>query len=185
MIGDDEIALIRNTLSSIESFSEREANARAVESIGYLHEIRNSIGIVLDWSQKIIAQQTGGNFESQLEKADINIQNLFRSINLLQEQTNLCDVIANPAAITYGAKCSYNLAGFVYKLVKLFEPRGAQKGCQIRKNGTGNIDVFTFNSFKLLPLILIDNAIKYSIPGREIVVDLDDVDDKIIFSVFS
>jgi signal transduction histidine kinase len=149
------------------------ANEGARDAVSFFHDIRTSVGVVLSWSQKLIALSPGASFEEKLDAAEPSTHNLFRAINLLQEQLELADIYANPAAITYGHKRSSSLTGFWYRMVKLFEPRAAGRGIDIRFLAHGNeVDVKAYNSIQFLPLILLDNAIKYSFKGKTIYVEL-------------
>jgi len=144
-----------------------------------------SVGIVLSWCQELIAKQGAGSFEDKLKNADRETANLFSSINILQEQLYLADIIANPDAITYGQKHYSQLYGFIYKMVKLFEPRAAKRGISISLRGSSVSEVLTYNSFQFVPLILLDNAVKYSYRNKEIVISINENDKKVILTVNS
>lgn len=148
------------------------SNDGAKDSVALFHDIRTSVSVVLSWCQNIIAAAPGKTFEQKLAEADQNTRNLFSSINLLQEQLELADVFANPSAITYGRQHPSSLTGFWYRMVKLFEPRAwAQKG-SIKFIGNGrDVAVKGYKSMQFLPLILLDNAVKYSHRGKAIDVE--------------
>lgn len=161
-------------------------NQGARDSVAFLHDIRTSVGMVLDWCQRIIAQVPGASFEAKLGIVDQNTSNLFGSINLLREQLELADVIANPHAITYGPRRSSSLTGFWYRMVKLFEPRADGRSIEIRFISHGNeVSVETYSSFQFVPLILLDNAIKYSFSSRSVFVEITGVGDDLLIAVSS
>lgn len=186
VISATEVAEAIDQLDKALSVYSAAASDGERDAVAYFHDIRTSVGIVLSWCQRMIAASPGTTFEEKLNAADRNTHNLFRSINLLQEQLELADIIANPAAITYGQRRPSSLTGFWYRMVKLFEPRASSRGIDIRFQAHGDeITISAFNSFQFLPLILLDNAIKYSYKNRVIYVELSDQGNVISLSVSS
>jgi len=179
------IAQLKNTLSKVGDFVALTASEHVKGSVAFLHDIRTSVGIVLDWCQKIISKQQGSSFEEQLERVDIETANLFGAINLLKEQLDLADIIANPASVTYGKKHKSAIHGFILKMIKLFEPRAEKKGNNIWLYGSTYAKIEAYNSFQFIPLILLDNAVKYSFPGSEIKIELFEQPDHVILRVKS
>ncbi len=162
------------------------SNQGAKDSVAHFHDIRTSVGVVLSWCEQLIDSTPGINFEQKLKGANEQTRNLFGSINLLQEQLELADIIANPSAITYGQQKWSSLTKFWYRMVKLFEPRARSEKLAIYFWGKGEeIQVKAFNSIQFLPLILLDNAIKYSQPYKTIYVNLDTQGDNLLVAVRS
>ena len=135
-------------------------------SLAFLHDISTSVGIVLSWCQEVIGEGEGVTFEEKLRNASEELVGLYQSINLLKEQLRLADIIPNPSAITYGAKGQSNINGFLFKMHKIFEPRFRRKGLQIHLEGFTKAKIEAYNSIQFIPLILLDNALKYSAGGR-------------------
>lgn len=172
-----------NTITTIFQDAERQG---AKDSVAFFHDVRTSVGVVLSWCQEVIAASPGTKFEEKLATAKTSTRNLFDAINLLQEQLELADIIANPAAITYGRRGFSSLVGFWYKMVKLFEARAARRDVDIKFNAHGReIFVEAYNSFQFVPLILLDNAIKYSFRGKTIFVEIDQGTDRVSVAVNS
>ena len=135
-------------------------------SVAFLHDIRTSVGNVLGWCQEVIGDGEGVTFEDKLKNASEILVGLYQSINLLKEQLNLADIIPNPNAITYGPKNQSNINGFLYKMHKIFEPRFRRNGRQIHMEGFTKAKIEAYNSIQFIPLVLLDNALKYSALGR-------------------
>jgi K+-sensing histidine kinase KdpD len=70
-------------------------------------------------------------------------------------------------------------------MVKLFEPRAEKKGSSISLIGKTFAEMEAYNSFQFIPLILLDNAIKYTFPGHHIRVYLHEENDLIWLKVSS
>jgi len=165
---NDDIKVIQKRIEQINLLVERYSKEYIQDSISFLHEIRTSVGIVLSCSQQIIDNFEGDNFDQKLKNADKEVMSLFQSIDLLQEQLNLTDVIANPESITYGHKNSSDPHRFLHKMSSVFRPKALKKNIQIYLHGRCNCTINAYNSFQLIPLILLDNAIKYSYRDRDI-----------------
>jgi signal transduction histidine kinase len=86
------------------------------------------------------------------------------------EQLGLADIISNPSSITYGRKSNSDLYQFFYKMVRLFQPKAGARRISIRISGSIYDKVAFYNSFQLVPLVLLDNAVKYADPGTEILI---------------
>ncbi len=182
VITSEGLSQFQSQLSMLIKHVRQTANDQVKDSVAFLHDIRTSVSIVLSWCQQLIAKQQGASFEEQLEKVDKETANLFGSINLLEEQLNLADIIANYASITYGKKHKSGIHGFIFKMVKLFEPRAEKKSSKIWLYGKTNAEIQAYNSFQFIPLILLDNAVKYTYSNQEIRVELTDIDDHVLLT---
>lgn len=152
-------------LRRIEQSIGRECQEAAKESISFVHDIRSSVSIVLSITEDIIARLPGGFFGEKiagLRKSDPLTFTLYQSINFLTEQLGLADVISNPESISYGRKSDSKIHPFVFKMVKLFEPRAKQRGISIIIEGSTDVSVSTYQSFQLVPLVILDNGVKYA-----------------------
>ena len=181
----DEIAAFVKRVEAVESQTQSIANSHAKDSVAFLHDISTSVGIVLSWCQELIDKRPGYSFDDKIKGLDKETSNLFASINLLQEQLQLASVIVNPECITYGRQSRSRMSGLLYKMVKLFEPRAHRRGMSIKYIGSCEPDVLVFDSFQFIPLILLDNAIKYSTKGTCVNVYLDEDSDGISITVSS
>ncbi len=175
----DEARALQERINGVLEALQAATNVKVKDSVSYLHDIRTSVGIVLSCCQSIIDTSKGGTFEEKLSRVDRDVFNLFQSINLLQEQLDLADIIANPSSITYGHKRRSKLHGFLYRLVRIFEPRAFDRGLLIELRGRANGEIETFNSFQFVPLVLLDNAVKYSASHKDIYVDVSETREEI------
>jgi K+-sensing histidine kinase KdpD len=184
-ITDDEVEALQGVLKSIDSYLEMSSQKQVKDSVAFLHDIRTSVGIVYSWCQELISKQKGGSFEEKLALADTTTLSLLKSINLLSDQLNLIDIIANPNAITYGKRYKSQIHGLILKMTRLFEPRASKRGNKIVLRGTTHAEGALFQSFQYVPLVLLDNAIKYSYPGRDIVVTISEAAKDLMVTVNS
>lgn len=185
-VTEEEVFRSLEALRSAAKLYLEASNQGAKDSVAFFHDIRTGVGLVLKWCQRIISSAPGGSFEDKLRAVDKDTYNLFRSINLLQEQLELADVIANPSAITYGPRKTSSLTSFLYRMVKLFEPLAEDRFGDIRFEAhREEIEIEAYNSFQFVPLILLDNAVKYSFRNKTIYVELERAEDGAILRVSS
>jgi len=173
-VSEIDVRLCRDNLISHHTTLELIKNQAVKDSVAYLHEIRTSVGVVLSCTEQVVDQAEGDSFEEKLGNADEETFSLFQAVNLLEQQLELADIIANPQAISYGHKHVSSIHGFFHKMVKIFNPRAAARNTEIELHGHSDGQVATFNSFQFIPLILLDNAVKYSFTGKTIHVTVQD-----------
>jgi len=161
-VSEPEIFSARDRLRKAYDTIELSKNEAVKDSIAYLHEIRTSAGVVLSCAQQVVDLTPGNSFEEKLEKIPEETLSLFQAVNLLENQLELADIIANPQAITYGTKHESSLHGFFHRMVKIFAPRAAERDIKIELHGYSYRKIEAYNSFQFIPLILLDNAVKYS-----------------------
>lgn len=73
------------------------------------------------------------------------------------------DIIANPESITYGHKRSRAIYKLFDSMVRLHREKARKKKLRIRLEGQSYREPRVYDSIELIPLILLDNAIKYSV----------------------
>lgn len=160
-------------LKRLELAFESELREAAKETISFLHDVRSSAGLVLHNCEEIVSRLPGKDFSEKmtnLRKEDSKIFTLYQSINFLIEQLGLADVISNPESITYGRKSNSSIRPFIYKMAKLFEAGANARHLFISVEGDTNVHVSTYQSFQLVPLIILDNAIKYGRTGTNVII---------------
>lgn len=119
----------------------------------------------------VSSAKTEGSFAEKLNAADPDLLRLHQSVSLLTEQLNLVDILSNPDSVTYGNKSTCDIYQFFHKMVRLFQPRAWDRNIKIRFEGNIYENIKIFNSFQLVPLVLLDNAVKYGDPGSTIKIE--------------
>lgn len=143
------------------------------ETISFLHDVRTSVGVVLSNAERLIGERSGVDFAqkmSLLRRENPTLFNLHGSINLLTEQLNFADLISNPDSITDGNRPRSAIRPFFYRMCKIFEVRANDRHLFIDVSGDTSAYVYTYQSFQLVPVILLDNAVKYGTPRTNILV---------------
>lgn len=169
-------------LGKAQSVFEHEMNSAASDTTSFLHDVRTSLTLVISSCEKLISKSPGYNFGAKLKSSDPDMLRLHQSINLLTEQLGLVDIISNPEKIVFGTPNLCDVYSFVYKITQLFEPRANARGMKIimERGEFVDVKVRLYNSFQLVPLILLENAIKYGSSHSDIHVEFKEGDDGLV-----
>ncbi len=151
----------------------RELDLATKETVSFLHDIRSSLSLVMSNCEALISSSSGNDFSSKLHSSSQPLRNLYGSIGLLTEQLNLADIITNPQSITFGRRSQCSLHGFLFRIVKLFESRASEKRVWLQLGELkGEIFLSLYQSFQFVPLILLDNALKYCNPKSNVYIQI-------------
>lgn len=96
-------------------------------------------------------------------KATENQKALVKTSAMLVDTFDLLEIYLNPLAATFGQVKSVEIYKLIDKLSKIASlARKTEQRPNVRLHGTSHNKFDVYESFKLIPLILIDNAQKYS-----------------------
>lgn len=169
-VQDGDVQAFRACVKSLEESVREYGTLQTQTSLASLHEIRSSVSVVLSACDALIQEAPGGGPSEKIDNADPLLKSLFQANYLLREQLELADVIANPESITYGRRFISELNGCFYKMTKLYEAKASKRGVRIQFHGGQDFRISTYNSFQRVPMILLDNACKYSYANKTIYV---------------
>jgi hypothetical protein len=173
-------------LSEINSGVIEEFNNDFKEKFSLLHDVRTSYALAFANVEKFILKQNGYNFQSKLANCDQEIIDFYDSLDLVNSQLKLIDIVVNPKLLNAGIRSESNLFKLANKLIKLFEVRSKHKNINFRIYSECNIPDKEFHdSILFIPMVLIENAIKYSEKDTTVVLNFDMEGDVIIFSISS
>ncbi len=170
LISRKEIETLKKDLKLISECIDEGIKSNIRDRFSLFHDVKSSYGVAFANVESIILQSPGNSFYEKLQNCDQKIVDLYDGLDLVNSQLELIDVIVNPAAIVQGSKKEMNLYKLSDKLSKLFTPKSNKKRIQIRLESNTQIPDGTYHdSIKLIPIILIENAIKYSENGSQII----------------
>lgn len=144
---------------------------RIVKSLSMFHDFKSSMNIFFDCTQNIINSLPGTSFENKLETSSPSYKDLYNALQLITSQLGMIDVVSNPRSITFGTKKTVNLYRMFDKYMILFNHHRtvAEKNLQFEIKSNAMVQSsFCYDSIEFIPLILLDNAIKYSSPNSTI-----------------
>ena len=117
--------------------------------------------------------------EEKLEQSDKSIKDLYDALDLITSQLGMIDVIANPASIKFGNPKEINIYKLFHKISILFKHISVKENIAIELINNSLIrNSYCYESIEFIPLILLDNAIKYSSPFTTVKIEIDQLYNK-------
>lgn len=163
-------------LSEANEPIQREFSKQVKESISTLHDIKTAVNVVLRNAEAIIASLPGQDDAERIDQAEPSLRALLKSVNLLNSRLCLVSIIANPESASYGQARRTPVYKLFHLMTRLFEEEGARRSIRIRMMGSSFNTPSLHDSFETIPLVLLDNAVKYANPNSEILVRVHDTD---------
>lgn len=175
IIDREEVLLFIKKIEEIERNLIKRENETTIKNFSIFHDFKTSMKLLYTCTENIIANLPGESFEEKLTSSGDSYQALYHSLSLLTSQLRLIDIIINPQSISFGTKKSINIYQLFDKVKRLFEHLAER-----RRDITLNLypeariqNSYCYDSIEFIPLILLDNALKYAIPDSEIEIKLE------------
>lgn len=176
IVNKDSVILFCNKIVEVERNLIEMANETTIQNFAMFHDFKTSMNIIFICTQDIINNLPGRTFEEKLEGGGRSHHDLYHALELISSQLQMIDVILNPKSISFGVKREINLYKLFDKIRLLFEHLAAKKKDikieLINIDGAYIKNSICHESIEFIPLILIDNALKYSSPGSIIKIEL-------------
>lgn len=144
---------------------------------GAMHEVKTSVSLVNRALETYIMNSFPGATDMEkYSKISPELLTLDRSIKLLNDQLEMMSLVYNENSVEYGQKKKLSLYRIIDKYRKIFDVKSAITLNPITISGKSIINVKAFESLKNIFIVLIDNAIKYSLKGKSIDIEIHDTD---------
>lgn len=153
---------------------ERQLGERVKESILALHDVKSLIGNILGTTEEWIFEHNGYNIDDKLENCPNRLRTIYHSCRILESLFQMTDIVANPAAATFGAPSPVAVHGVMFMLNKIFEAKAAKLGISIKLSGNSYNRPRAYKSFIIVPFVLMDNAVKYARRNSQITISVSD-----------
>jgi len=175
-IEDKQVVLLfASKIQEIEKHLINRVNETMEKNFSMFHDLKTSMSIFFNCTQDIISKLPGNTFEEKLKNSDKSYQDLYNSLELITSQLGMVDVIINPKSIEFGRRKVINLYRLFEKIKILFGHLAIKKrDISITLVAEGRImDCSCYESIEFIPLILLDNALKYSVGDSNIEIKLE------------
>lgn len=159
-----------NNIQEIEKHLVQCMNETLVKNFSMFHDFKTSMTILFTCTQDIINKLSGDTFIEKLESSDKSYKDLYNALELITSQLRMVDVIINPKSIVFGNKKVINIYRLFEKIKILFGHLSTKKR-DVNIKLISEIwvdDSNCYESIEFIPLILLDNALKYSAPDSDI-----------------
>jgi signal transduction histidine kinase len=164
---------------------EAEVDERTRQALEMFHDVQTAASSIIRSGERLQATQPGRTDDERFEALPPAAKTLVKAAGLLELRLRTMPIVTNPAAAAYGNKIPKQIYRIVDLLVRTLQPLASAKDITLTLRGTSHRFVSVYESFDLLPLTLIENAIKYSPRGRRVDVTVNDTDSGIALVVCS
>lgn len=170
----DKLDLLTSKILKVNEHMTVKINDNIEQNFSIFHDVKTSVGLVFNCIETFVNKQHGRDFSAKLLGADQSIKDLYDSLELVTSQLTMIDIFVNPQSISYGHKKIIDIFRMFDKISKLFRHKASKHGkyIEVKKSGGYISNSLCYESIELVPIILIDNAIKYSQKGSTITITL-------------
>lgn len=136
---------------------------------GMMHEVRRFSSELSDHAEglsKLLSTQAGGTKELS--------ETIFFTSGMLASRLAFTDIELNPAAIRLQIKIRIGIYKKFDKARYILSKRARAKQIKIIFKGNSIKEFEAIDAFELVPFVILDNAIKYSPSGREIIISFEE-----------
>lgn len=157
---------------------------KASEDFDKFHEVTKWCDQIHHYSDKIL-RNYGDTPKDAEKKAPKNVKSLYKSSVMLKDSLETTGIYFNPNAAKYGRKRSTDIYRMIDKIVRVVEHSEASAfNKKIRLSGRVDKNYDVYESFKIIPLSFLQNAIKYS-SSDEIKVRFEEFSNSLTINVIS
>lgn len=163
--------IISNT-KSIDKISEKKAK----ELIDGVHNVKAAVNVLTRNAEAMISALPGRNDDEKIEGADPSLKALLKSVELLNSRLEMTSIISNPEAAGFGKKRPWSIYKIFHKMARLYEQLANTRNIRIQMSGESRNQPPCYDSIESLALVLVDNAVKYSLENKKITIKINDAE---------
>ncbi len=166
----DQISAWGRRVDALLAAIDQEFQSRQSELLDPLHDPMRLAKQVNTIANRLVQVNSwGASLDEQIDNASIELKTLVKASELLTDSFDLLAIYFNPAAASFGRRSAISLHGLITKLIAILrvDDGGVTRtSTRIYLGGTCYRNVFVYASFKLVPLALLSNAVKYAMQGN-------------------
>lgn len=168
---------IEKWLSNVNRLMQDIKSSQALtfsQTMRPLHEISRWANQVHAISIRIMSKYKHHDLADNFKASTGDEKALLKSAQMLVDSFESLSIYFNPASAGFGKKRPTDVYRLVHKIILILEhAEGAANNKKIRMEGSSLKKYDLYESFKIIPLSIIQNAIKYSFQ-RDIIVSFDE-----------
>lgn len=177
----DWVDEIRGLVDSIND----HISAKESDILHSFHDAFKWASQVNQMAEKLILSQEGVSFKEKLDQCGNEVKSIYKCSGLLLQAANATEIYLNPESASYGDKRPVKIYQLFDKVQAiLFHGQGKYEGKRFRLIGRSYKSPYLYESFPVVALCLLQNAVKYSL-SEEVEIFVDDVDDGVEVRVVS
>lgn len=144
------------------------------EALGMFHDVLTTLSALIRNTEEWVLKQPGGSRDEQLAALSPIELTIVKTVELLNTRIALMPLVVNPAAASFGRKRRTPIYRACDRLIRILSPEAAKRGIGLELRGRSFNEPDCYDSFDTIPLVLLDNAMKYSLSGQPIDIAIND-----------
>lgn len=149
-------------------------DTRVSDMLGMFHDVQTTLSALTRNTEAWVLQRPGTNRDQKLEALTSAELNIVKTVELLHARVALMPLVANPAAASFGRKRRTPVYRACDRIVRILAPNARKRRVRLQLGGRSFNEPDCYESFDTIPLVLIDNAIKYSLPDQCVDITIND-----------
>jgi signal transduction histidine kinase len=158
---------------AIEANEYVQRNVEA--SLGMFHDVQTSVSSILRNAEEFVSRQPGRTAEDRFEALPATAKAMIKSVELLEARLALMPLVSNPLAAKFGKKHSIPVYRSIDRLIRILRSTAQRRRIDIRLSGTSRNAPWGYDSFDTVPLVILENAVKYSKEDSTVNVEVMDI----------
>ena len=160
------------------SLSAKAASAmvqvRIDNALGTLHDVETAVSSILRHAERCVSDAEGETHDEKIDNLQAPVRGLVSAVELLNLRLRLMPLLTNPDSASYGRRFRMPVYRAVDKIVRCLRPIGMKKGVRVELRGHSFNTPDAYDSITTIPLVILDNAIKYSQADVPVEVEVND-----------
>ena len=174
-----------SALKRVRPHYDSAVEAKAKDAVHALHDIKSLIASIMKTSEEWISEQSGSSIDEQFQHSPEHLRKIYQSCRVLESLLLITDILANPEVAKFGKRRLISIYDVLFLLTKIHEDKAQRSNRTIKLRGNSQKSAWLYSSFIVIPHVLIDNAIKHSVPSSEIYVRVSDLHGGILVVISS
>lgn len=137
---------------------------------GIMHETRRLNAEIANSCEEISKSISRNDYTQAAQHAD----DAFYKSGLVSSRLTFADFEINPDSLERQTKYSAGVYRKFDKARRILLPAAGRRGITIRLNGPSRNEIDVLPAFEMVPFVLVENAVKYSPNGQEVIIEVQD-----------
>jgi len=156
------------------------------KNLAFLHDYKQFVARVKQNINVVLQERfPGEGIDAQLQKASRAEAAIYWSAALMDDKLQTAFLLMDPDRLSSTEKKPFRLHGLILKHLRIYQAAFDEKGIRVIQNGHSTGEITASQAFAAIPHTLLDNALKYSSRGCQVVISFREEREAIEFSVMS
>jgi Histidine kinase-, DNA gyrase B-, and HSP90-like ATPase len=174
------------SIKKLERVLQSEQDALIGDKLEALHETPKIAEEIRRSAEALIFSKNGANLEEKFSAATVQERTLYKASQILVDTFDLLTVFLNPESASLGELESLEPYRLIHKLSFVLNSSGdGGRRCIVRFQGESRRRYLLHDSFKIIPMVLLNNAFKYTVGGQSVEIVFEDKARSTLISVIS